>query len=153
MKHCLWTLLISVIIALSALPLVRCNNKLTATARKGSPVSNSRCHVCHMNYEEEEIAVNHAKVGVGCEKCHGQSNAHCDDEGNITPPGIMYTKTKVKAACMTCHQKSWLAARSEHKSVFVTTDPTKGVCTDCHGEHRLTKRVTRWDKTTGKLLP
>lgn len=153
MKHCLWTLLIFAILALVALPLVRCNNKLTAVARKGPPVSNWRCHVCHMNYEVEEIAVEHAKVGVGCEKCHGPSNEHCDDENNITPPDIMYPRAKVKTACMTCHAKKWLAANKAHKTVFATADPTKGVCTDCHGEHRLARREVRWDKTTGKLLP
>jgi len=151
-KHCLWTLLMSVILALVILPLAQCNKKLTAITRKSAPVSNSRCHVCHINYEEEEFAVGHAKVGVSCEKCHGQSDDHCGDEGNITPPDIMYPKAKINASCMKCHARTYLASKRAHKKLFAATDPTEYVCTDCHGEHRLTRREVQWDKTTGKLL-
>ncbi len=31
-------------------------------------------------------------------------------------------------------------------------DGKMGVCTDCHGEHRLKVRTRRWDKETGKLV-
>jgi hypothetical protein len=31
---------------------------------------NSRCHVCHIKYDEEELALNHGLGGVSCEGCH-----------------------------------------------------------------------------------
>ncbi len=40
----------------------------------GQVVDNSRCHVCHINHDEEELALNHELVGVSCEKCHGSSD-------------------------------------------------------------------------------
>ena len=120
---------------------------------KAAAVDNSRCHVCHINYSEELLAVRHAKVGVGCEKCHGSSDAHCNDEGNITPPGIMYPKDKVNSACMACHAKASFVKVVNHKASLAAVEANTKVCTDCHGQHRLARRDVRWDKKTRKLLP
>ena len=82
---------------------------LTVTVEGTTPppakkaVDNSRCHVCHLNFSDEVMAVNHAKYGVGCEKCHGASDDHASDEGNVTPPQIMYPREKIDAACKVCH--------------------------------------------------
>lgn len=35
---------------------------------------NSRCHVCHINYDEEILALNHELASVSCQKCHGSSD-------------------------------------------------------------------------------
>ncbi len=105
----------------------------------GPVADNSRCHVCHINYEDEKLAVVHARANVSCEKCHGSSNAHCSDEDNITPPDIMYPAEKINDFCKTCHPNSKLGGDKKY-------------CTDCHGEHRLGYRTRKWDKATGKLL-
>ena len=39
-----------------------------------------------------------------------------------------------------------------HNSVMAETDPVKACCTGCHGEHRLSHRTRKWDKTTGELI-
>ena len=41
---------------------------------------NSRCHVCHINFSQEELAVAHARAAIGCAGCHGASDAHIADE-------------------------------------------------------------------------
>jgi len=111
---------------------------------------NSRCYVCHMNYEEEELAVTHARNGVGCERCHGPSDAHCGDENNATPPDIMYPRDAINAACLKCHPS--LPRTADHKPILANPAKSEKVCTDCHGEHRLGYRTRHWDKRTGKLI-
>lgn len=118
--------------------------------------NNSACHVCHTNYQEEQLALSHARADIGCVKCHGQSIAHRNDEANITPPDTMYAPGKIDVACRACHRTHDVPAakviarwqercpgRSDVKSI---------VCTDCHGTHRLKLRTVRWNKDTGKLL-
>ena len=77
---------------------------------------------------------------------------HADDEDHLTAPDVMYAKAKINSTCMECHSKKKLAADNAHTPLLAGT-PTKGqVCTDCHGKHRLARRIRRWDKRTGKLL-
>ena len=107
---------------------------------------NNRCFVCHVNYMTEQIAVNHARRNIGCIHCHGPSDAHIADEswgsgGNGTAPDIMYPRDKINPACMTCHPQDKLAA-AQHEAVFAKSDPR--VCTDCHGDHRLSTRRCKW---------
>ncbi|MBE3097111.1 MAG: hypothetical protein IMZ44_08260 [Planctomycetes bacterium] len=122
---------------------------------KGREIDNSRCHVCHGNFDDEPLAVNHAKQGVGCERCHGPCDEHCSDEGNITPPNILYAKDKVDKSCKECHpdpmERIVLDARY---CLFVplTDEENKKICSDCHGAHRMNLRTVLWDKATGKLL-
>ena len=105
-----------------------------------SPLAdNSRCYVCHMNYEVDELTSIHAKADIGCERCHGASDAHCSDEDNITPPDIMYPAEKINSFCKSCHPDAKLGEGKKY-------------CTDCHGEHRLNHRTRKWDKVTGKLI-
>jgi hypothetical protein len=116
----------------------------------GPAADNSRCHVCHINYSEEALAVTHARANISCEQCHGSSDAHCGDEDNITPPDIMYAAEKIRPFCMHCHTKEKIDI-AVHKKVLSDTS-AKGICTNCHGEHRLGYRTRKWDKTTGKLI-
>lgn len=119
-----------------------------------SEVDNSRCHVCHINYADESLAVEHARAGIGCEQCHGESDSHCGDENNITPPDIMYPKEIINRACMTCHLREELAQGdlgAVHKPVL-TGMLKQEYCTDCHGKHRLAHRTRRWDRRTGRLI-
>jgi len=113
---------------------------------------NSRCLVCHGNFQDEELCVWHAKHNIGCEKCHGPSDAHCDDENNITPPQIMYPRDEIDDACHVCHDKDKVSS-SDLFCLHILTPKEKGkVCTDCHGNHRMAVRTVRWDKKTRKLI-
>ncbi len=112
-----------------------------------SGADNSRCHVCHINYASEEIAVTHAKVGKSCSSCHGESDEHIADEswasgGNGTAPDKMYPAETINPFCMTCHTKEKID-EPQHAPVFADGDKQK-VCTDCHGEHRLPNRKCKW---------
>ena len=124
------------------------------TPEPKAPVAdNSRCHVCHINYEDEKLAVRHARANMSCEKCHGASDDHCDDENNVTPPTRMYPRDAVNRACLKCHPKATLDADAAHDPLLAAAPKTAAVCTDCHGKHRLDSRTVRWDKKTGALLP
>jgi formate-dependent nitrite reductase cytochrome c552 subunit len=123
---------------------------------KHKAADNGPCFVCHANYEEESMAVTHAKAGTGCMDCHGPSLDHRNDEANVTPPDVLYPAAKIDAACRKCHE--------DHNAPAVKViaqwqercpgkkNPSQIVCTDCHGEHRLKLRTVRWDKETRKLL-
>ncbi len=105
----------------------------------GPTVDNSRCYVCHINFDGEGLTKIHSKVGVGCEDCHGSSDAHCSDEDNITPPDRMFAKEAINSFCKGCHPDAKLKGGKKY-------------CTDCHGKHQLEHRTRRWDKRTGELL-
>ena len=122
-------------------------------AKKKAPADNSRCQVCHINFADEPFAVKHAKHGVGCEKCHGPSDAHASDENNITPPDILYPHDKVNVVCLNCHTKTRLAQVDEHEKVLKDPASSKDRCMDCHGKHKMARRTVRWDKVTRKVLP
>ncbi|MCU0914098.1 MAG: hypothetical protein MUC88_05995 [Planctomycetes bacterium] len=128
-------------------------------------VANPFCMACHLDFDEEEMALEHEILGIGCERCHGESLRHRSDEANLTPPELMYPKERVNPMCMMCHPRSDLRDRKDHQpileaglSVFEEMTPTgvdaKKYCTDCHGaKHRIQKeRTVRWDKATGVLL-
>lgn len=123
---------------------------------EGPVADNSACHVCHTNYQEEWLAVTHAKANVGCVKCHGQSLDHRNDEDNITPPDKIYPAAKIDAACHKCHEDHNVPAvkvvAQWQKRCPAKTDASQIVCTDCHGDHRLKIRTVQWDKETRKLL-
>ena len=113
----------------------------------GPVADNARCHVCHLNYITEDLAVVHAKANIGCAKCHGESDAHIADEswannGNGTAPEIMYPKDKINPACQKCHPQAEVD-EDEHADFFAGVTKEK-VCTDCHGKHRLTERKCKW---------
>lgn len=121
----------------------------------GPMADNSACHVCHTNYQEETLAVEHARANVGCMKCHGVSNAHRNDENNTTPPDTMYPTAKIESMCGECHDTHDAPAKkvlARWKERCPAKDIAQAICTDCHGEHRLKLRTVQWDKRTGKLL-
>ncbi len=128
-------------------------------------VANSFCLACHLDFDEEELALEHEILGIGCERCHGESYRHRSDEANITPPEIMYPKERINPSCMMCHPRQDLRGRKDHQpileaglSTFEEATPVgndaKPYCTDCHGtKHRVMRvRTTYWDKATGALL-
>ncbi|MFQ5810974.1 MAG: hypothetical protein ACE5JM_15255, partial [Armatimonadota bacterium] len=108
---------------------------------------NSRCHHCHLNYVQEEIAVVHARANMGCADCHGDSDEHIADEswasgGNGTAPGTMYRREEVNLFCCGCHAEDEIDP-TQHGAFLAGTAEEK-YCTDCHGEHRLTVRKCKW---------
>ncbi|MBN1506084.1 MAG: cytochrome c3 family protein [Sedimentisphaerales bacterium] len=112
-----------------------------------SGAENSRCFVCHMNYAQEQIAVAHAKAGIGCANCHGPSDAHIADESwasgdNGTAPDIMYPRDRINPSCMGCHAPEKIGA-AVHQAVLAAA-PGTSACTDCHGDHRLPQRRCKW---------
>jgi len=112
-----------------------------------SMADNSRCFVCHINYMDEDIAITHARVDMGCAHCHGESDEHIADEswasgGNGTAPDIMYPRAKINPFCMGCHTRDKIDTE-QHKPLFVGNNDEK-YCTDCHGDHRLTERKCKW---------
>jgi hypothetical protein len=128
-------------------PLLLLDDEPEAKPAAGKMADNSRCHVCHLNYEKEELALTHAKEQIGCAKCHGASDRHIDDEswtwgGKGTPPDTMFPREKVNPFCMTCHDMSKVDA-DEHECPYPAMNPKK-TCTDCHGKHRLANRKCKW---------
>jgi len=117
----------------------------------GPVADNSRCHVCHINFEDEELAVTHAEADIGCEECHGDSTPHCEDEDNVTPPDIMFAKADINKACMECHTELPKTETDSHEDLLAGKSDEK-YCTECHGEHQVAHRTRQWDKRTGKLI-
>jgi hypothetical protein len=126
-------------------------------------VANPFCRACHLDFDEEELTLDHELAGIGCERCHGESLRHRSDEANVTPPELMYPKERIDPACMSCHPRQAIQHVQDHRpgleaalSIFETATPgeqTKQYCTDCHGlQHRMKVRTVRWDKCTGELL-
>jgi hypothetical protein len=119
----------------------------TSRAALENLADNSRCEVCHLNMVVEDLAAKHAKVNVGCAKCHGESDAHIADEswasgGNGTAPERMYPPDKINPGCYECHPKDRLDP-DLHKA-FLAGVSEKKLCTDCHGKHKLVTRKCKW---------
>jgi hypothetical protein len=125
-------------------------------------VANVFCSACHYGFSDEKLALTHEKAGIGCERCHGESERHRSDEDNITPPDIMYPKAKINPTCMMCHPRHEIRHVARHKTllagaktVFDSADEGDNQisCTDCHAkDHRINVRTIRWNKETGELL-
>jgi hypothetical protein len=129
----------------------------------GSGADNSRCHVCHLNFAMEKLAVTHAKEDIGCDDCHGDCDAHIDDEswasgGPGTPPEIMYPQERIDGACGECHDTHDAPANAVlqrwQNRCPEKADASTIVCTDCHGKHRLNPKLRKawWDKKSGKPI-
>ncbi|HNS22663.1 MAG TPA: multiheme c-type cytochrome [Sedimentisphaerales bacterium] len=126
-------------------------------------VANPYCRACHLDFDEEELALDHELAGIGCERCHGESLRHRSDEGNVTPPELMYPKERINPTCMMCHPRHEINHLQDHQpileaglSIFQETPSSadaKKYCTDCHGiKHRMQNRTTRWNKATGEVI-
>ena len=130
---------------------------------KATFVANAFCSACHYGFDDEELAANHRKAGIGCERCHGESERHRSDENNITPPEMMYPRDKINPTCMMCHPRHEIEHVSAHESFLAGAETIFGAdsdtaadklyCTTCHAkEHRINVRTVRWNKATGEIL-
>lgn len=126
-------------------------------------VANPFCGACHYGFADENLARTHEKAGIGCERCHGESERHRSDENNITPPDIMYPRDKIIPTCMMCHPRQEIRRVPAHEALLAgaktsldsapESDARSTVCTDCHAkEHRIKVRTIRWNKATGERL-
>jgi hypothetical protein len=125
-------------------------------------VANVFCSACHYGFSDEKLAHTHEQAGIGCERCHGESERHRSDEDNITPPEIMYPRARINPTCMMCHPRHEIRHVADHKAllagaktVFDSADDggNQIYCTDCHAKHhRINVRTIRWNKDTGELL-
>jgi hypothetical protein len=162
-------------IALCSAPLARAREITPAPASASKPgappapappiADNSRCFVCHANYEEEQLSVSHAKANVGCVRCHGNSSPHSTDEDGLTAPDRMFPKSHVRLNCLSCHDWVKLVASDQtkvnridlpekpnHQAILDGTNREKPFCTDCHGQHRMFFRTKGWNKRSGVLI-
>lgn len=132
------------------------------TTSKKIFVANQFCSACHYGFSDEKLARTHELAGIGCERCHGESERHRSDEENITPPEIMYPKSKINPTCMMCHPRHQIQHVGPHKTLLAgaktvldSEDSTSDqiYCTDCHAKrHRINVRTIRWNKETGELI-
>jgi hypothetical protein len=124
-------------------------------------IANAFCSACHYGFAEEDLARTHEQAGIGCERCHGESERHRSDEDNATPPEIMYTKDRINPTCMMCHPRHEIERVPTHQMLLAgaktaldsapESDSRQTYCTDCHGkEHRINVRTIRWNKATGE---
>ena len=127
--------------------------------KKETFVANQFCAACHYGFGNEELARKHERAGIGCERCHGESERHRSDEDNITPPEIMYPKQRINPTCMMCHPRAEIKHVSSHMSLLAGAETIfdkstkRKYCTDCHAkDHRIRVRSIRWNKATGELL-
>jgi hypothetical protein len=116
------------------------------------PADNSYCMVCHANFNAEKLMKQHEKVGIGCEKCHGESVKHSGDEDGLTPPEKMFAKSEINGFCIKCHPINELRTKAIHKE-WQKEATREDTCSDCHAtDHHIKVRTRHWDKKTGKLL-
>jgi len=131
-------------------------------SKKKGFVANQFCSACHYGFSDEELARTHEKAGIGCERCHGESERHRSDENNITPPEIMYPRARINPTCMMCHPRHEIRHVAHHKELLAgartvfdsaNEDVSQIYCTDCHArDHRINIRTIRWNKQTGELI-
>ena len=125
--------------------------------------ANQFCAACHYAFGEEDLALAHEQAGIGCERCHGESERHRSDEDNVTPPEIMFPKDKINPTCMMCHPRHEIEHVPAHgillagaKTIFDSDSEDAGsqmYCTTCHAkEHKINIRTIRWNKATGEIL-
>ncbi|MGA2499011.1 MAG: hypothetical protein ABSH20_14815 [Tepidisphaeraceae bacterium] len=116
-------------------------------ARVEGQADNSRCQVCHLSLVTEELVVKHAKVNIGCARCHGACDAHIADEswgsgGNGTAPDKMYPPAKINPMCLECHPRDKLDYQ-QHRTFLEGVSEEK-FCVNCHGKHKIPTRRCRW---------
>lgn len=116
------------------------------------PADNSYCFVCHANFKAEKIAAVHQKEGVGCAKCHGDSDSHSADEDGLVAPEVMFIREQIAESCSKCHDEAKMRVVEDHEPAFRADVAARKICTECHGAHRMAVRTRVWNKTTGELL-
>jgi hypothetical protein len=88
---------------------------------------------------EEWRASNHARAGVGCEKCHGgdasatdENEAHRNVEPALNPQSLVHVSRLVKT-CGACHAKERAAYEQTVHARQVAERNAGATCSTCHG--------------------
>ncbi len=109
------------------------------------PEDNSKCLLCHANFEEEALVTTHLVQGITCAVCHGISHEHMNDETSQTKPDIMFGRAEVQPFCERCHdahqhpdtvaqfQAQWQGKVRPNGRLILK----QAMCTDCHGIHAI----------------
>lgn len=116
-------------------------------ATRPLPKDNSACLTCHVNFEHEPMVEAHLAKGIVCARCHGISYDHLNDEDAANKPDILFGRLQVVPFCRGCHAQHKNPAKVEQfrKDNFGKRRPNgrlireNPICTDCHGEHRISK--------------
>jgi len=107
------------------------------------PGDNSRCLLCHMNFQAEELVAQHLVQGITCADCHGASSEHRNDETSRTKPDILFGRAEVAPSCLACHEEhkypdrvaafleKWVGKTRPNGRLILR----QAMCTDCHGIH------------------
>jgi len=128
----------------------------------GESDDNAKCYVCHSGLQTEDIARDHAEMGITCDECHGTSTEHMHDEMLMTEPDLLFGRAEVQKMCSnpSCHKPGegrMIYGREDHKDQAKVEEffekwkgrnrpngrvvSAESVCTDCHGTHNLNKAV------------
>ena len=130
------------------------SGKVTADALKkaklygsGYEKDNVACLTCHLDFAKEELVVTHFKEAkMTCMNCHGDSDAHRDDESNMTMPDVLWGRAETEPFCGQCHEKEkhpveevvefrrkWQGKQRPNQRWV----KEESICTDCHGNHAI----------------
>ncbi len=117
--------------------------------RRAAMERNADCCMCHQPFLGEQLSARHAKHGIACADCHGESRAHSTDEKFRAPPDVTFKPRDVDKYCLRCHSPHE-PKRPPSKSLAVTHPKILGTeapnrCTACHGRHKIIRAeaVTR----------
>lgn len=85
-----------------------------------------KCLECH----EKDVKTSlHVNAGIGCESCHGPSEAHVLDPHGVKPP-----RPHERSFCGSCHAQT--VGRKGKITMQNMKDHNPGTdCTDCHQFH------------------
>jgi hypothetical protein len=107
------------------------------------------CRPCHTETTADFVSHPHAKNGLSCDTCHGESVRHRESAGGADPDRIA-APDQVPALCGGCHDRAVENAGGASTTLLGQYQASKhGVfvaerskvraphCATCHGEHGL----------------
>ena len=99
--------------------------------------ANKRCTECHLDFIDEALTLTHQEAGVACVRCHGDSQAHREDEVRATKADVTFRGSAMQVCCLTCHDPARHGALAAHATDAARQPSKRRACTQCHGEHKL----------------
>jgi hypothetical protein len=130
---------------------------LSSEQQGATRVGSEECGRCHgaqaatplSDVHTGFVSTTHAKVGVGCESCHGPGSAHVASNGDktkiLTFPGVMDA-----AVCAQCHagvHQEWTLSKHDDQ---ITEAAGREPCANCHNA-QFRVEVTEKKRPVGDL--